>query len=105
MFGLQSEDTALLWIVSRDYSPVYMEKAYLKNLRAKAEDPLQFAYPDVAESVLLVSNLQSGPYTVELWDTITGSITQTITVESADGIVSIPLPVFNTDIAIKVKAS
>lgn len=105
VYGLQSENTALLWVVSRDYSPAYMEKAYLKNLRDKVDDPLVFEYPEVPESVLVVSDLQPGTYTVELWDTIEGVVMDTLSIDSTDGTLSIPLPAFTTDLALKVKAS
>lgn len=105
IYGLQAEDAALLWVINRDYSPTYMEKAYLKNLREKAEDPLVFEYPEVPASVVVISGLQTGTYTVELWDTVEGVVTETLSIDSTDGTLNIPLPPFNTDLAIKVKAS
>ncbi len=61
-------------------------------------------FPTVAGAVLSASGFAPGTYTVELWDTVSGQIVDTSSVEAVDGTVAIPLPDFNTDLAIKVKA-
>ncbi len=103
VFGLQAEDTALLWVVNRDYSTQYLEKTYLKNLRDKVENPTVIAFPEVEGAVLLVSDLPVGAYQVEIWDTVAGTILQSEMIDSADGVLTIPLPTFSSDLAIKVK--
>ncbi|MBK8023930.1 MAG: discoidin domain-containing protein [Chloroflexi bacterium] len=104
VFGLQSDDRALLWVVSRDFSTQYLESEYLDNLRARVEDPFAIEFPEVSGAVLTVSALAPGSYTVELWDTLTGEVAETLSVESVDGSVQIPLPAFTRDWAIKIKA-
>lgn len=103
VLGLQATDTALLWVVNRDYSAQYLEKAYLKNLRDKAEDPYAITFPEIEGAVLLVSDLPTGVYQVEIWDTLDGTVLQSEVIESADGVLTIPLPTFSHDLAIKVK--
>lgn len=103
VFGLQAEDRALLWIVSRDYSPHYLRKVYLQNLRDKAADPFQITFPDVPESVLVVSGMQEGSYTIEIWDTFSGEIMATQTAAAAGGSLQISVPIFNRDLALKIK--
>ncbi|MCK6578401.1 MAG: DUF5060 domain-containing protein [Anaerolineae bacterium] len=102
VFGLQSDDRALLWIVSRDYSPQYLESAYLDNLRARAENPLNIVFPDVSGAELVVSGFQAGRYTVEIWDTFTGEVLDTQEADALDGSLQIALPRFNRDLAIKI---
>ncbi|GIK65821.1 MAG: hypothetical protein BroJett018_36150 [Chloroflexota bacterium] len=103
VLGLQAEDTAILWVINRDYSAQYLEKAYLKNLRNKVADPYAISFPEIEGAVLLVSDLPTGAYQVEIWDTIDGTVMQSEVIESADGVLTIPLPTFSSDLAIKVK--
>ncbi len=105
IFGLQSEDSALLWIVSREFSAQGLESAYLDNLRAGVENPLAITFPDIEGAVLAVIGLNPGSYTVEIWDTMTGEIIDTQSVESTDGSVQFALPMFSRDLAVKVKAA
>jgi hypothetical protein len=103
VFGLQADDTALVWVVSRDFGSSYLERAYLANLRNRAADPLDIEFPEVAGAALVVNGLQSGAYTVEVWDTLAGTILETQTVEAEDGSIEIALPTFTQDLALKIK--
>ncbi|MBL8132399.1 MAG: DUF5060 domain-containing protein [Anaerolineae bacterium] len=102
VFGLQSAGRALLWVVSRDYSTQYLEGAYLDNLRAKAENPLDIVFPEVSGAELIVSGFQAGRFTVEIWDTFAGEIFEIQEADALDGSVHIALPSFNRDLAIKI---
>ena len=66
-------------------------------------DKLVIEFPTVEGTSLLVKDLQPGSYTVELWDTIKGTVASTSTVESSDGTATLALPTFSTDLAIKIK--
>jgi hypothetical protein len=104
IFGLQANDAAYIWILSRDYSTQFLEGEYLDNLRAGAEDPLVIEFPEIAESQLIVSSLDAGTYTVEIWNTLTGEIIDTQSIEAVDGSIQIDIPAFNRDLALKIRA-
>ncbi|MEL7433898.1 MAG: hypothetical protein AAFN11_08115, partial [Chloroflexota bacterium] len=101
VFGQQSNDRALLWVVSRDYTEANFLIEYQNNLRDGVDDPTVVDFDDVEDMSIIVS-LPDGDYTVELWDTITGEITSAETLTSVDGTLDIPLPTFDTDLAIKI---
>lgn len=110
VYGLQSEDTALVWVVSRDYSVTYLENAYngfvRDQLRAGTTANLEdftVEFPLVEDIILQIHALPEGDYTVEFWDTFTGEMTDTISLTSSDGILAIALPPFNRDLALKIK--
>ncbi len=104
VFGLHSPTAAYIWVLNRDYSPQYLESVYLDNLRAGAQDPLQIEFPMVEGALLVVSGFEPGSYTVEIWDTLSGTILETQTTEAVDGNVQVALPAFNRDLALKIKA-
>lgn len=103
VYGLQTNDRALLWVVSDDYSPSFMDRQYRTNLRNNIENPLAIGFPVISGLSITLPNLTDGTYEVEIWDTFTGTIlnSQTITA-SADGLV-VPLPDFDRDLALKVR--
>jgi hypothetical protein len=103
VYGLQTADSALLWVASRDYSNDYLRKAYNDNLRNKVEDPNIITFPTVEGAVLLVNGLTDGAYNVEIWDTIAGEVVGTHTLDSTDGLLTVPLPSFEASVALKVK--
>lgn len=79
---------------------------YVDNVRligAPVQPDLIVEFPTVEGAALNLTGLQSGAYTVEVWDTIGGEIIVSSPVETADGAVTITLPDFSTDLAIKVK--
>ncbi|MDX2078960.1 MAG: DUF5060 domain-containing protein [bacterium] len=102
VFGLQADNYALLWVVSDDYSDAYLERQYRQNLRNQAQNPLDIAFPIVTGAKITLINLMEGDYTVEWWDTFTGEIIQTERVTiGADGI-TLPVPDFDRDLALKI---
>jgi len=104
IFGLQSADAALLWIVSRDYSTQYLESAYLANLRNKVEDPFDIEFPLVEPAPLLLSTMQAGDYSVAIYDPLSGEILSTQTVSAVEGVLTLTLPAFERDLALKIRA-
>ncbi|MFN8371911.1 MAG: DUF5060 domain-containing protein [Anaerolineae bacterium] len=103
VFGLQSDDHALLWVVSSDYSTQYLGDVYNEHVRNGVENPLDITFPEVAGAVLVVNGLAAGDYTVEVWDTFSGEILGTQNVSSSDGRVQVALPTFDRDLALKIK--
>lgn len=103
VYGLQSEQNALLWVLSRDYSQRNLEKQYLDNLRARAEDPFNIVFPDVAGASINLAGLAAGAYSIEIWDSQSGTVIETQSAEVTDGTLSIALPTFSHDLALKVK--
>ncbi len=104
VYGLQTDDMALLWVSSRSYSNTYLQKAYNDNLRNQAADPYDFTFPPVEGSVLVVDGLTDGAYTIEIWNTVLGYVIQTVDAQSAGGSLTVALPQFTKDLALKVKS-
>lgn len=89
---------------SRSYSNTYLQKAYNDNLRNKVADPYDFTpFPPVEGSVLVVHGLADGAYTIEIWNTVLGYVIQTVEAPSAGGSLTVALPQFTKDLALKVK--
>lgn len=103
VFGMQTDNRALLWIVSKRFSENELLKQYTKNLRDGAEDPLDITYPEVTEAVLTLTGLADDEYTVEWWNTFTGNIDHTATVTVEGGTADVVVPAYTTDWAVKVK--
>ncbi|MCU0480619.1 MAG: DUF5060 domain-containing protein [Anaerolineae bacterium] len=103
VYGLQTENRALLWVVSDDYSPSFMDRQYRTNLRNNIENPLAITFPVLSGLSITLPHLTDGEYVVEIWDTFTGEIIRSDTVRiGADG-ATIALPDFDRDLAVKVK--
>lgn len=71
--------------------------------------PTTLALPALEDALTLrgiaiaVGNLSEGEYTVEVWDTYKGTIVETRNATARAGIVSVDLPPFRCDTAIKIK--
>ncbi|MBI5928805.1 MAG: DUF5060 domain-containing protein [Chloroflexi bacterium] len=102
VYGIQDAQHAHVWVVSKKYSEAQLVKLYEKNLRNRVEDPLDIQFPDITDAKVVISGLNDGDYTAEIWDTLAGEAIATETITVADGQGEIPLPTFNTDVAIKV---
>lgn len=84
---LKSRDRAYLWIFDRmamEQWPASGEEARFKDVKIHVPD------------------LKPGEYLVEVWNTMTGEIQETATVKGS-GSVSVSLPEFTTDCAVKIK--
>jgi hypothetical protein len=90
---------------------VYHGEFRIDNVRLSGGAPVEAAdiiieFPDVEGAVLNVPNLPSGTYNVQFWNTLSGEIVSeaiATTADSVDGTLILPLPTFNTDLAIKIK--
>lgn len=102
LYGLQSNERARLWVVSKKYSETQLVKLYEDNLRQRASNPLDIQFPEVTEAELMLSGLDDGDYTVEWWDTMAGTILQTETLSVVDGQAVLAVPTFTADVALKV---
>jgi len=102
-YGLQTDDSALVWVVSTDYSDRFLRQQYNRNLRNGVENPEVIEFPVVDGAVLTITGLQQGTYAVEIWDTLHGEIMETTSVTVTDGMLAIPLPAFTLDHAIKIR--
>ncbi len=76
---------------------------YVDNLRFGDQPDVQFEFPAIEDKAIDVQGVKAGSYTVEIWDTQAGQVISTWDAETSDGTIHIPLPSFNTDLAIKVK--
>lgn len=77
----------------------------IDNIRLKGVNPdkLVIPFPDVEAASLTINGLPDGSYTVEVWDTMAGTVMNTSSVDSTGGSLTIELPTFSTDLAVKVK--
>ena len=119
VYGLQTDNSALLWAVNRDYSTSYMQRQYnlaLRNAIQESNDDddddaapeispedVVIEYPLIEASVIAINGLSAGDYTVEFWDTFTGEVIETVSASSDGEVLELPLPDFDRDIAIKIK--
>ena len=87
ILALKTEDRAYGWVYNR--------------ARLSAAAPWKESSPAGAE--VTISGLGPGTYTVEVWDTYEGEITEELEVESESDPVEFELPAFEKDVALKVK--
>lgn len=98
---------ALGWVKSDAYSYVEAEREYAKaRYVANAEGrelPEDFVpeFPEIAGLSVSFAGLTPGDYTVEWWDTRTGSVLASELRSVADGAVELAVPPFTTDLAFK----
>ena len=59
--------------------------------------------PDVKGATLDLTDLEDGQYSIELWDTYTGAVTDRRTLAARGGRLRIPLPPVRNDLALKIK--
>ena len=64
--------------------------------------PVEVGEP-IADGQVTLTDLEDGTYTVEFWDTLTGTISQQTTLEVTGGVATIALPPMSGDLAAKVK--
>jgi hypothetical protein len=77
---------------------------YIDNVRLRqGEQTVTIDFPAIESAAVTVPGLPDGDYTVEFWDTINGTVIDTVTQTSAGGVLALTLPSFTTDLAIKVK--
>ncbi|MEP7292885.1 MAG: DUF5060 domain-containing protein [Chloroflexota bacterium] len=76
---------------------------YVDNLRFGNQPEIVYEFPAVEGAALTLTGVQERNYTVEVWDTISGAILETDDLGSADGMLTIPLPSFEIDLALKVR--
>lgn len=85
---LQNDSQAYVWVY---YVPSTIELP-----------PLEDA-PEIEGITVVVGNLASGQYKVEFWNTFEGEIIKTVTAKTSRGVLSIDVPPFKCDIALKIK--
>lgn len=103
VYGLQDNQNALLWLVSRDYSPRYLETQYTRNLRNRVENPLDIEFPVLEGVTITLQGLDDGEYQVEWWSPQTGDMVQAEQVSVVGGQVTLAAAPFARDWAIKVR--
>ena len=89
VLGYQGEDCAYLWISD--------SRATWWNQIVENEQPAQ-----VADATIEVQGLRPGQYQLEWWDTYEGKIIRSEQISCKDGLLHIPVPSFNRDIACKI---
>jgi len=85
---LQNDHTAYAWVHSR---------SAMQLLPEPADAPV---FRNIA---VRLGGFQEGDYKVEVWDTAKGEVAATLRVHTSAGQLTIPLPEFRTDCALKVK--
>jgi hypothetical protein len=87
VIGMQNNSECFLW--------VYAEQLF--NVKKPQESSLK------RSGTIKVSNLTSGNYILEIWDTYTGKINLKKTLNIGSGTTEIPLPEFTNDLALKIR--
>ena len=85
--GLVAPAEALLW--------VYDEARILKP--EQADRPLL-----IADRTVKLAGMLGGSFRIEIWDTYAGTVSRTLTAETADGVLAFTLPKCDRDIAVKI---
>jgi hypothetical protein len=102
VYGMQTDQRALLWITSRRYTETELLKQYTQNLRDGVANPLDISFPEVTDAILTLNGLADSEYTLEWWNTFTGEIDHTETITVSDGIANVTVPAYSADWAVKV---
>ena len=63
----------------------------------------QSSLPLLESVQLTLSGFEHGRYTVEWWDTYQGKITTSIIMNATNGALVLDVPLFRTDVAVKIK--
>ena len=86
--ALQNPRTAYVWVYSRSA----MEQMPSPNLA-----------PIFRNTAIRLAGLLDGSYAVEVWDTRQGTVLARLNLPAANGSLTVPLPDFRTDCALKIK--
>jgi len=86
--ALQNPRMAYVWVYSRSA----MEQMPAPNLA-----------PTFRQISIRLAGLLDGSYTIEVWDTRQGTVLARLNLPAAGGYLTVPLPDFRTDCAIKIK--
>ncbi len=103
--SLRNDKRAYVWVYDDrefSYGPVQLpdkKKVYHQTYELPKLNPTR----SIAGAVCTVPGLTSGKYTVEIWDTYDGKVINILEMETSDGNLSITLPDFKKDIALKIK--
>jgi hypothetical protein len=103
--SLRNDRQAYVWVYDDrefSYGPAELrdrEKIYHQIFEMPKLNPTR----NIAGAVCTVPGLAPGKYTVEIWNTYEGSLIGSTEMETSDGNLSIPLPDFKKDIALKIK--
>ncbi len=95
LLGLQSLDSALLWIVNRDYNDAYYTQQYEQFGESAT-------FPTIDNAQITMSWIMGGTYTIEWWDTLSGEVIAEDTVNTGGSLI-VDVPAFSTSLALKVK--
>jgi hypothetical protein len=79
-----------VWTKSREDQGIYHEKR-------------DYVSPEFLGARAPITGLRNGAYRVEVWDTTEGKIVATLDLETRRGSITVPLPPFRKDIALKIK--
>jgi hypothetical protein len=87
--ALKGPDSALVWVQNPEHEwyPVLVRKQSSRL---------------VQPTLLDLSGLADGPYEAIVWDTERGTVSRRMTLRTANGRLSVPLPWIRTDLAVKV---
>lgn len=88
VLGMQTSDRALIWVQNKSWTWF--------NVRDKVQ------INPVPPTRLTLSGFSNGNYTMELWDTVNGSIMEKKEIISSDNMIVFDIPEIKTDFALKL---
>ncbi|MCX7046767.1 MAG: hypothetical protein NTX50_14935 [Candidatus Sumerlaeota bacterium] len=92
LIGLQGRDQAYLWLLNP-------QATWADHLDPNAKPS------DVTGLTLQITGLQPGTYKTQWWDTQEGKVIQESDATCAANVLKMAMPVFNRDIACKIRIS
>ena len=104
--SLRNDKQAYVWIYDdREYSygPLRIapdKNAHFETFKLPVLNPTR-QFTDITVNI---PNLLQGKYVVEVWDTCAGKVIEIMEVENITGNISVKLPTFSKDIALKIKS-
>jgi hypothetical protein len=100
--SLQSQNRAVVWVRSQQYDAIGAIRAYEKAFGAGTAGPnWTFQPPTLCGLALALNGLQDGAYTARWFDPQTGRWLAQATVQATGGALSLPVPDFSRDLALK----
>jgi hypothetical protein len=104
---LQSESHLLAWIRNVNYDTQWIEPDYQIDVRdhKTPASAWQYALPPVNSLQLTLAGLEDGRYRVKWYSPDTGQWLDEQTIQVQDGVSTLTVPTFSTDLALKVEAT
>jgi hypothetical protein len=100
MLSLTDKDGGYAWIYDLKEYDVWTKSREDRGIYHEKRD---YVSPEFLGTRAPVTGLRNGSYRVEVWDTAEGKIVATLDLKARGGSLTVPLPPFRKDVALKIK--